>query len=101
MYRWGDPEYCEHLASYGFVVLSTDHEDAPPVGAMPPHAELSRVWDISALIDYAVQLTWLFRRGICHHAHRWSSTEFSRKSGLVRVRRDYEFMGGSSLVWQR
>jgi predicted dienelactone hydrolase len=56
-YRWTQPEYCEHLASYGFVVLSTDHEDAPPPGVMPPHAELSRQWDISALIDYAAQLT--------------------------------------------
>jgi len=56
-YRWGQPEYCEHLASHGFVVLSTDHEDAPPVGFMPAHAELSRQWDISALIDYAAQLT--------------------------------------------
>ena len=41
-YRWLDPEYCEHLASYGFIVLSTDHEDAPPLsGMMPAHAELS------------------------------------------------------------
>lgn len=57
-YQWLNPEYCEHLASYGFFVLSTDHEDAPPLsGVMPAHAELSRQWDISALIDYAAQLT--------------------------------------------
>ena len=56
-YRWFQPEYTEHLASYGFVVLATDHEDAAPIGAMPPHAELSRQWDISALIDYAEQIT--------------------------------------------
>ncbi len=56
-YRWFQPEYVEHLASHGFVVLSTDHEDAPPFGPMLPHFELSRQWDITRLIDYAVQIT--------------------------------------------
>ncbi len=56
-YRWFSLEYTEHLASYGFVVMATDHEDAPPVSTMPAHAEVSRQWDISALIDYAAELT--------------------------------------------
>ncbi len=56
-YRWFSPEYCEHLASYGFVVMATDHEDAPPIISMPAHAEVSRQWDISALIDYASEIT--------------------------------------------
>ncbi|MBZ0296331.1 MAG: hypothetical protein K8L99_27470 [Anaerolineae bacterium] len=55
-YRWFNLEYAEHLASHGFVVLSTDHEDVAPAGFMPAHAELSRQWDISALIDYAAQI---------------------------------------------
>ncbi|MFN8377860.1 MAG: hypothetical protein U0452_04240 [Anaerolineae bacterium] len=56
-YRWLQTEYAEHLASHGFVVMATDHEDAPPVGAMLPHFELSRQWDVSQLIDYADQIS--------------------------------------------
>ncbi len=55
-YRWFQPEYTEHLASHGFVVIATDHEDAPPISSMTAHYELSRQWDISLLIDFAVEL---------------------------------------------
>ena len=56
-YRWFQTAFAEHLASHGFVVIATDHEDAPPIGAMLPHFELSRQWDISQLIDYADQIS--------------------------------------------
>ena len=53
VYRWLNLEYCEHLASFGFVVIATDHEDAPPGTTTSPHAEVGRQWDFSAMIDFA------------------------------------------------
>ena len=49
--------YVENLASHGFVVIATDHEDAPPDWVMTGHKELTRQWDVRALIDYAGQIT--------------------------------------------
>jgi predicted dienelactone hydrolase len=56
-YRWHLLGYVENLASHGFVVIATDHEDAPPDWVMTGHKELTRQWDVRALIDYAGQIT--------------------------------------------
>jgi len=56
-YRWHLPQYVENLASHGFVVIATDHQDAPPDWVMTGHKELTRQWDVRALIDYAGQIT--------------------------------------------
>ncbi|MCC7205917.1 MAG: hypothetical protein IT323_01335 [Anaerolineae bacterium] len=56
--RWQSPWLAEHLASYGYVVLATDHEDHARMDSMDyERSVFSRPKDVSRLIDYAATLT--------------------------------------------
>jgi predicted dienelactone hydrolase len=49
---------CEHLASYGFVVMSIDYQDNQGVPSQPMYpSHISRPIDVSRQIDYAEALT--------------------------------------------
>ena len=57
-FRLFAPYLCEHIASYGFVVISIDYQDnygAPGQPRYPSH--ISRPTDVSRQIDYAEILT--------------------------------------------
>ena len=53
------PYFAEHLASHGFVVVSTDHEDnwSTAFGPIAPEAYFRRPQEIKRQIDYAEHLS--------------------------------------------